>query len=75
MKVLLRLIGLHATNGNKSKLAAFEDAMVHNRWGGLKPKIRVVELPIPVGHRRYWGVVVHSEFATIEALLNRVGAP
>jgi hypothetical protein len=75
MKILLRLISLHATNGNKAKLAAFEDAMVTNRWGGPAPKVRVVELPIPVGHRRYWGIVVHSEYATIEALLNRVGAP
>jgi hypothetical protein len=75
IKILLRLVGLHATNGSKSKLTAFEDAMVNNRWGGIKPKIRVVELPIPVGYRRYWGVVVHSEYAVVEALLNRVGAP
>jgi hypothetical protein len=73
MKVLLRLVRLHATNGNKSKHAAFEDAMVNNRWGTPKPKIRIVELPVPVGHRRYWGLVVHLEHATIEALLNRVG--
>jgi len=75
MKVLLRVIGLHATNGNKSKLAAFEGAMVNNRWGGPKPKIRTVVLPVSVGHRRYSGIVIHSEYATIEALLNRVGAP
>jgi hypothetical protein len=75
MKILLRVISLHATNGNKSKLAAFEGAMVDNRWGTAKPKIRTVELPVPVGHRRYWGLVIHSEYATIEALLNRIGAP
>jgi len=75
MKILLRLVALHATNGDKAKLTAFENAMVKNRWGEPKPKVRTVELPIPVGHRRYWGLVVHSEYATVEALLNRVGAP
>lgn len=75
IKVLLRLAALHATDGDKAKLTAFENAMVNNRWGVPKPKVRTVELPIPVGHRRYWGIVVHSEYATVEALLNRVGAP
>lgn len=75
IKVLLRLAALHSTNGDKAKLTAFENAMVNNRWGGPKPKVRTVELPIPVGHRRYWGIVVHSEYATVEAILNRVGAP
>jgi hypothetical protein len=75
MKTLLRLVTLHGSVGDKAKLAAFENAMVTYRWGGSKPSIRVVELPIPVGNRRYWGLVVHTEYATIEALLNRVAAP
>lgn len=75
MKILLRVVALQATNGDKAKLTAFENAMVNNRWGGPKPKVRTVELPIPVGHRRYWGLVVHTDYATVEALLNRVGAP
>ncbi len=74
MKILLRVVGLHATNGDKAKLTMFENAMVNNRWGGPRPKIRTVELPIPVGHRRYWGIVIHPEYATVEALLNRIGA-
>lgn len=75
MKILLRVVWLHATNGDKAKLAAFENAMASNRWGGPKPKIRTVELPISVGNRRHWGLVIHSEYATVEALLNRIGAP
>ena len=75
LKVLLRVVALHSSNGDKGKLRAFEDAMTKTKWGGPNPKIRVTELPIPTGHRRYWGLVIHSEYATVEALLNRVGVP
>lgn len=75
IKVALRVVALHATTGDRLKLAAFEKEMAANRWGGPRPRIRTVELPIPAGNRRYWGIVIQSEFATVEALLNRVSAP
>jgi hypothetical protein len=75
MKVLLRVVSLQATGGDRGRLSAFEDAMVSNRWRGIRDGIRVTELAVPVGHRRHWGLVVHSDYATVEAILNRVGAP
>jgi len=53
----------------------FEDAMRENRWNGAKRQARVNEPPVPVGIRRYWGIIVLSEYAQIENILNRLDVP
>jgi hypothetical protein len=39
----------------------------------LKAKVRAP--PVSVGARRYWSLVLPAEYATVEALLNRIGVP
>jgi hypothetical protein len=49
--------------------------MRKHRWNGANRRARVQEPPYPIGTRRYWGFVIMPEFAQVEAILNRLGAP
>lgn len=75
LKVALRVVRLHSSRGDARLRGAFEDAMRSHRWNGTNRKARVSEPPYPVGSRRYWGLVLLPEYAQVEVILNRIGAP
>jgi len=53
IKVALRIVRLHSSQGNVGLRGRFEDTMHENRWNGVRRRARVNEPPIPVGIRRY----------------------
>jgi len=75
LKVSLRVVRLHSSKGDMRLRAEFEDAMRRHRWNGSNRLAKVSEPPVQVGNRRYWGLVLPAEYATVEALLNRIGVP
>ena len=75
LRVALRVIRLHSSQGNLGLRGKFEDDMRTYRWNGGQRSAKINEPPIPVGIRRYWGLIVMPEFAEVEAILNRLGVP
>ena len=75
LRVALRVVRIHSTQGNPRFRGGFEDAMREHRWNGAGRASKVCEPPLPVGTRRYWGLVLLPEYAQVEIILNRLGAP
>lgn len=75
LKVALRVVRLHSSQGDLRLRARFEDEMRTHRWNGEERRSRISEPPIPVGSRRYWGLVLVPEYAQVEGILNRISAP
>jgi hypothetical protein len=75
LKVTLRVIRLHSSQGDARLRTAFEDAMRNHGWNGSARRAKVCEPPYPVGSRRYWGLVLLPEYAQVEGILNRLGVP
>lgn len=75
LNVALRVVRIHSSKGNVRLRVRFEDEMRAHRWNGEERRSRVSEPPIPVGSRRYWGLVLLPEYAQIEIILNRISAP
>ena len=75
LKVALRVVRLHSSQGDVRLRGAFEDAMRSHGWNGNARRAKVSEPPYPVGSRRYWGLVLFPEFAQVEGILNRLGVP
>jgi hypothetical protein len=75
LRIALRVISLHSSQGDLRQRNEFEDAMRTHRWNGAERRASVKEPPVPVGTRRYWGLVVMPACADIETILNRLGVP
>ena len=75
LKVALRVVRLHSSQGSPRLRGEFEDAMRSHGWNGNARRAKVCEPPYPVGSRRYGGLVRFPEFAQVEGILNRLGAP
>jgi hypothetical protein len=75
IKVAMRVIRLHSSMGNYSHRNAFEHEMRWHSWRGTREYARRHEGIVELGVRLNWGLVVMSEYAVVEQLLNRVGAP
>jgi hypothetical protein len=73
MNVSLRVIRLHSSSGNLRLRGQFEDEMRRHRWNGINRQAKISEPPVPVGIRRHWSLVIPAEYATVEAILNRIG--
>ena len=73
LKVALRVVRLHSSQGDARLRGAFEDAMRAHGWNGTGRRAKVSEPPYPVGSRRYWGLVLFPEYAQVEGILNRLG--
>jgi hypothetical protein len=74
LKISLRVVRLHSSQGNAGLRMKFEDAMRKHRWNGAKRNASVSEPPVAVGIRRYWGLVM-PEYAQVESILNSIGVP
>jgi hypothetical protein len=75
LKVTLRVVRLFSQHGNPRQQSEFGDAMQTHQWRGTRERARQEEVIVAPGSRANWGLVVPSEYARIEALLNRVGVP
>jgi hypothetical protein len=75
LRVALRVVRLHSSQGNTRLRGDFEDAMRAHGWNGNARRAKVSEPPYPVGSRRYWGLVMFPEFAQVENILNQLQVP
>jgi len=75
LKVTLRVVRLYSQHGDPHQQREFGDAMQTHPWRGSRERVRQDEVIVSPGHRANWGLVLPSEYARIEAILNRIGAP
>jgi hypothetical protein len=74
-KVTMRVVRLLSQHGDPCQQNAFGGAMQTNQWRGNRERARQEEVIVTPGPRANWGLVIPSEYARVEALLNRVGVP
>jgi hypothetical protein len=75
LRVTLRIVRLFSQHGDPRQQTEFGDAMQTHQWRGNRERARQEEVIVAPGSRANWGLVIPSEYARIEALLNRVGIP
>ena len=75
LKVTLRVVRLLSQHGDPRQQTAFGDAMRAHQWRGNRERARQDEAIVAPGQRGNWGLVIPSEFARVETLLNSVGVP
>lgn len=75
LKVSLRVVRLFSQQGDQRQQAEFGDAMRTNQWRSNRERARQDELIVAPGPKANWGLVIPSEFARVEALLDSVGIP
>lgn len=75
LKVTLRVVRLFSQHGDARQQTEFGNAMQTHQWRGNRERARQEEVIIAPGPRANWGLVIPSEYARVEALLNRVGVP
>lgn len=75
LKVTLRVVRLFSRHGNPRQQTEFGDAMQGHQWRGNRERARQQEIVVSPGTRTSWGLVIPSEYATIELLLDGVGVP
>ena len=75
LKVTLRVVRLYSQNGQPTQQTAFADAMQAYTWRGDRDRARRDEAVVRPGVRANWCLVIPSEYARVEAILNRVGVP
>jgi hypothetical protein len=75
LKVTLRVVRLFSRHGNPRQQTEFGDAMQAHPWRGSRERARQEEVIIAPGPRANWGLVIPSEYARVEGLLDRVGVP
>ena len=75
LKVTLRVVRLFSQHGDPRQQTDFGDAMQTHQWRGNRERARQEEVIVAPGPRANWGLVIPSEYARVEGLLNRVGVP
>jgi hypothetical protein len=75
LKVTIRVVRLLSQCGDPRQQTEFSDAMRNHQWRGNRERARQEEVIVTPGPRANWGLVIPSEFARVEALLDRVGVP
>lgn len=75
LKVTLRVVRLFSRHGDPRQETEFGDAMRTHHWHAGRDRAKRDEVIIAPGSRANWGLVIPSEYASVEALLNRVGVP
>jgi hypothetical protein len=75
LKVTLRVVRLFSQHGDPRQQTGFGDAMQTHQWRGTRERARQDEVIVSPGTRANWGLVIPSEYARIESLLDRVGVP
>ena len=75
LRVTLRVIRLFSQHGDPRQQTEFGDAMQRHQWRGTRERAKQEEVIVAPGPRANWGLVIPSEYARVEALLDRVGVP
>jgi hypothetical protein len=75
LKVTLRVARLFSRHGDPRQQTEFGDAMQTHQWRGSRERARQEEVLVAPGSRANWGIVIPSEYARVEGLLDRVGVP
>jgi hypothetical protein len=75
IKVTLRVLRLFSQYGDPRQQTDFGYAMQRYQWRGTRERAKREELVVAPGPRANWGLVIPSEYARVEALLDRVGVP
>ncbi len=75
LKVTLRVVRLFSQHGDGNHQREFGDAMQRYQWRGTRERARQDEIMVAPGLRANWGLVIPSEYARVETVLNRVGVP
>jgi hypothetical protein len=75
LKVTVRVIRLFSQNGDPLHQTEFGNAMQANQWRGNRERARQDEVMVSPGPRANWGIVIPSEYARVEGLLDHVGVP
>jgi hypothetical protein len=74
LKLTLRVVHLHSSQGSIQLRARFEDEMRRARWNpSEKRALRRDEVALMPGNRRNWGLVMLSDYSNVEAILNKIG--
>ncbi|MBE0656240.1 MAG: hypothetical protein IH602_01040 [Bryobacteraceae bacterium] len=75
LKITLRVMRLFSQQGDPRQQTEFGDAMQKHQWRGVREQARQNEVIVAPGNRANWGLVIPSEYARVEALLDRIGVP
>jgi hypothetical protein len=75
LKVTIRVVRLFSRQGDPRQQTEFGDAMQTHQWRGNRERAKQEELIVSPGSRTNWGLVIPSEYARVEGLLDRVGVP
>jgi hypothetical protein len=75
LKVTIRVVRLLSRQGDQRQQTEFGNAMQTHQWRGDRERAKREEVIVTPGPRANWGLVIPSEFARVEGLLDRVGVP
>lgn len=75
IRVLLRILGLYGQHGDPVKKGQFFGRLTTYNWRGDQERARITEMIVQPGQRANWSLVIPSEYARLELILNEVGAP
>lgn len=75
LRVTLRVVRLFSRHGDPRQQTSFGDAMQTHQWRGTRERARQEEVIVGPGARANWGLIIPSEYARVETLLDRVGVP
>ncbi len=75
LKVTLRVMRLLSQHGDPHQQTEFGNAMQQHPWRGNRERAKQDEVIVAPGPRANWGLVIPSEFARVETLLDQVGVP
>ena len=75
LKVTIRVVRLLSRQGDQRQQTEFGNAMQAHQWRGDRERAKREEVIVAPGPRANWGLVIPSEFARVEGLLDRVGVP
>ena len=75
IKIALRVVRVHSSQGTQKQRSDLEEAMRMFRWNTPFKHANATTLPISVGSRQQWGQVIMSNNVIMADILNKVGAP
>jgi hypothetical protein len=75
LKVALRVVQLHSSQGNNRQRADFEEAMSKRKWNSPPKQATTKLIPVAVGSRPHWGHVIMSNNVVMTEILDSVGIP
>jgi hypothetical protein len=74
IRVAIRIIRVHSSEGSQKLRADFDEEMRRFRWNHPPRRSTTTTVPIAVGTRQQWGQVVMSNNVIIDGMLDSIGA-